>query len=66
MSTISNTEKVLESTDDHKVICEICKMSLILKTKDEKSRKWWHNCIDDIFYGMPGFELIRFSGENRS
>ncbi len=40
-------------------------MSLILKTKDEKSRSWWHNCTDDLFYGMSRFELIRFSGENR-
>ena len=66
MTTISNTKKVSESADDHKVVCEICKVSLILKTEDEKSRNWWHSCIDDLFYGMSRFELIRFSGENRS
>jgi len=68
MTTISSTkETAFENTEpfDYKVICEICKMSLILKTEDEKSRNWWHNCTDDIFYGMPRIALLRFSYENR-
>ena len=68
MTTISSTkETAFENTEpfDYKVICETCKVSLILKTEDEKSRTWWHSCIDDLFYGMSRLELIRFSGENR-
>ncbi len=68
MTTISSTKETsFENTEpfNYKVICEVCTTSLILKTEDEKSRKWWHNCIDDLFYGMPKVELIRFSGENR-
>ena len=69
MTTISNTNKTaFENREpfDYKVVCEVCQMSLTLKTEDEKSRNWWHNCIDDLFYGMPGIELVRFSGENRT
>ena len=65
MTTISSTNRASENTNDHKVVCEVCHISLILKTEDEKNRTWWHNCIDDLFYGMPKLELIRFSGENR-
>ena len=48
----------------NKVTCEKCQTSLNLKTKDEISREWWHNCKDDLFYGMTQPRLIRFSGEN--
>ena len=67
MTTISNTIafKNLGNTGDHRVVCDVCQVSLILKTEDEKDKDWWHNCINDIFYGMAKINLIRFSGENR-
>ena len=68
MTTINSTKETsFENREpfDYKVVCETCQMSLILKTDDEKSRNWWHNCIDDLFYGMPRLEILRFSGENR-
>jgi len=67
MTTINSTKRTTfdKFHIDYKVVCETCQMSLILKTDDEKSRNWWHNCIDDLFYGMPRLEILRFSGENR-
>jgi len=62
---ITNSKRVAIESDNYKVICDKCKTSLILKTENEKSREWWHNCIDDLFFGMPAIPLIRFSGENR-
>ncbi len=66
MTTINSTTELFDYGERYKVVCETCQMSLILKTDDEKSRNWWHNCTDDLFYGMPRLEILRFSGENKS
>jgi len=60
MAIMSSTNKTPKNTNDYKVACEACHSFLILKTEDEKSRNWWHNCADDTFYGMSKLELIRF------
>ena len=69
MTTISSTNKTPPICQSYEIIagqilpsfrrtvvCEVCDASLTLKTEDEKSRNWWHNCIDDIFYGMSKLE----------